>query len=60
MEASCPTCGSRFACSPGAECWCGRLPLLPMPEGATHCLCPACLDRKLDEAAAKTPANTAA
>ena len=45
-ELSCPRCGAAFACTPGAECWCARLPFGAMPEDATSCLCPACLARE--------------
>jgi hypothetical protein len=60
----CPECGSAFVCGMDAglaECWCARLPpLLPVPAAApapletsdakTGCLCPICLQRKLDAA----------
>jgi hypothetical protein len=60
----CPECGSAFVCgmeAGAAECWCAKLPpLLRVPAAATAplgtsdakvcCLCPICLQRKLDAA----------
>src|SRR5690242_17030855 len=41
----CPRCGVEFACaaSAGKPCWCEDLPpLMPAPDPAAACLCPAC------------------
>lgn len=63
MTNLCPQCGSAFVCgmeAGEAECWCAKLPLLlPVPalaaapvdaDAKVCCLCPGCLQRKLDEA----------
>lgn len=55
---NCAQCGAPFRCgmeAGDAECWCASLPpLLPVPAAATAdsaaagCLCPACLQARLD------------
>lgn len=63
---SCAQCGAPFRCgmeAGDAECWCASLPLLPVPAAATgdsaaaSCLCPACLQARLD-LAQKDPARS--
>jgi hypothetical protein len=44
-QATCPHCGSGFACEPRGTCWCAAVPYrLPLDAGATRCFCPRCLD----------------
>lgn len=56
---NCAQCGAPFRCgmdAGDAECWCVSLPpLLPVPAASTgdlaaSCLCPACLQARLDQA----------
>jgi hypothetical protein len=49
-ETHCPRCAATFACNPGPDCWCARLPPLKPPSGAEQCLCPACLGREMEAA----------
>lgn len=56
----CPQCGASFRCgmeAGDAECWCARLPALPLPEpapgaeaGAASCLCPDCMQQRVQAA----------
>lgn len=54
---TCAQCGAPFRCGMeggDAECWCASLPpLLPVPaastaDSAAGCLCPACLQARLE------------
>ncbi|MGP8214175.1 MAG: hypothetical protein ACLQQ4_01290 [Bacteroidia bacterium] len=56
-EKQCPKCSTAFTCST-VDCWCSRLPqVIPMnPEAG--CLCPACLQKAIDEKIAKTRAES--
>ncbi|MDA8257625.1 MAG: cysteine-rich CWC family protein [Betaproteobacteria bacterium] len=53
---TCARCGAPFRCgmeAGDAECWCaGMPPLLPVPaaSAAVGCLCPACLQARLEQA----------
>jgi hypothetical protein len=54
-QLACARCGTTFECSLEGGCWCAaepyRLPLPTTTSANTDCLCPACL-RKAAEAAA--------
>ena len=40
----CEKCGAEFGCDPAGDCWCKEESFrVPMPAGATSCLCPKCL-----------------
>ncbi|MGO3931602.1 hypothetical protein NP284_25215 [Rhodopseudomonas pseudopalustris] len=42
---ACAGCGTEFACTMDAGCWCAAEPVrMPMPSDAVDCLCPECLD----------------
>jgi len=58
METRCGACGAPFDCNPGPDCWCTQLPQLPMPKGGDGCLCPACLNARLEERKQPAPATT--
>jgi SAM-dependent methyltransferase len=49
MRKNCIECGSDFNCgNETADCWCASLPaVLPLTEGA-QCLCPDCLQQKIE------------
>jgi Cysteine-rich CWC len=66
----CPRCGAAFRCGMAAgdaECWCIQLPqVMPLPSSspaapdiaAVSCLCPVCLQQKLDtDAKPRLPAQ---
>lgn len=49
----CTRCGTEFGCAMAdkldAPCWCTELPpVVPVPDQAAACWCPACLRRHLD------------
>lgn len=60
MDAVCPRCGARMECRPGLDCWCEKLPRLPMPKGEAACLCEKCLAGERDRAARRNEAAHAA
>jgi len=35
-------------CLPEGGCWCAELPHIPMPLDAKGCLCPKCLQEKIE------------
>jgi hypothetical protein len=43
----CPRCGTKFDCDPVNDCWCAKLPPLPMSKEASSCFCPACLRQRI-------------
>ncbi|QPC82808.1 cysteine-rich CWC family protein [Phototrophicus methaneseepsis] len=51
----CPRCGTPFVCGVAAgkgECWCFQMPMIiPLPEsdGAATCLCPYCLQERIEQ-----------
>jgi hypothetical protein len=49
---ACTHCGVKFNCGVTEEdgsCWCTALPnIVPMPE-VGDCLCPACLNERIEE-----------
>jgi hypothetical protein len=49
----CERCGTAFGCSLSGPCWCGEESFrLPMPQDGGDCLCPDCLRKAADRAAA--------
>jgi hypothetical protein len=53
-EKICPECKTKFGCSTdGSKCWCEDLPnVIPLTEGA-ECLCPDCLEKKIQNSELK-------
>lgn len=59
-DSVCPQCGATFRCgmeAGDAECWCARLPPLPLPvadparpAAEASCLCPQCMQRRVEAA----------
>jgi ribosomal protein L34E len=49
----CPECGAAFEClarSGANDCWCMKLPRLPMPtDAAADCLCATCLRAQIEK-----------
>jgi len=35
-------------CLPEGGCWCAEMPRVPMPTDAKGCLCPKCLQEKIE------------
>ncbi|MBL8495105.1 MAG: hypothetical protein JNM37_12660 [Rhodocyclaceae bacterium] len=51
----CAHCGAHFHCGAVAgdgRCWCQALPALPPLPDLAGCLCPACLQARVDSATA--------
>lgn len=50
---TCPQCGAAFVCgmdAGAAKCWCADLPPLPINPALSDCLCPACLQKRANDA----------
>lgn len=57
-ERSCPVCGTVFVCGMEAgkdRCWCASLPPLPIDPAVAGCLCPDCLQARLQTAPVNSP-----
>jgi hypothetical protein len=56
-QIQCAACGATFTCGAGTgDCWCARLPrvmTVPDASAAATCLCPGCLNRRIEAAAAR-------
>jgi len=48
METKCSQCGAEMICLPEGGCWCAEMPRVPMPTDAKGCLCPKCLQEKIE------------
>ena len=54
----CPRCGGEFVCAAptGKRCWCDDVPpVMPRPDAAAECLCPACLNDAVAQALERRP-----
>ncbi|GAB1393714.1 hypothetical protein MASR1M60_18780 [Rhodocyclaceae bacterium] len=52
---TCPQCGAHFVCGTEAgekHCWCAALPHITIDPQLPGCLCPACLQQRIDAASA--------
>ena len=57
METTCAKCGGGMTCAMTEECWCAKLPRVPMPREATGCLCRSCLEEEIAARAGKEKAR---
>jgi hypothetical protein len=47
METRCARCQTPMICNPEGDCWCAKLPPIPMPNDSTACFCPDCLQKEI-------------
>jgi hypothetical protein len=54
METRCARCQAPMSCNPDGDCWCAKLPRIPMPADASGCCCPDCLQKEISLRSEKT------